>query len=175
MARELVALKVKIGMKPTGGALYPDFNQLQIVKDSKMDWAIYIDMYSDGKGWHYDKMSGHKDDTIDSPIGQQFGMMLLPELFVTQATAMFPDVCFKLTELECEVFYNEKAHIKDQDEIFDNKILDSIKLKQDLNIELTDTQLAALNPSDPTPGIITNKNKIWIDHKQEVNITIKKD
>ena len=31
---ELVAIKIKIGLKNEGGAKYPDFNQLKCVKDA---------------------------------------------------------------------------------------------------------------------------------------------
>jgi hypothetical protein len=34
MSREMVPIKIKIGLKANGNAAYPDFNQLQIVKDS---------------------------------------------------------------------------------------------------------------------------------------------
>ena len=173
MARELVPLKVKILLKPNGNALYPDFNKLQIIKDSGMDWSFYIDIYSDGMGWHYDKTSGHLEETSDSPVGQQFGVLLLPDLFVKQAVAMFPNICSEITELECEKFYDEKAHVKDADEIIDNTVLESIKLKQELGLSLTKQQRAALDPNNSTPGIIKNKNKKWTDHKTLTNITIK--
>jgi len=108
MARELVPLKVKIGIKENGQAKYPDFNQLQVVKDSGMDWSKYVDIQ--GLGWHYDKTSGHKEETVDSPFGQQWGVLIVPKVFVTEATTTFPDDCTKLTESELEDFYNNKAH-----------------------------------------------------------------
>jgi hypothetical protein len=172
MARELTPLKVKIGLKTNGHALYPSFNDLPVVQASGMDWALYIE--SDGAGWHYDRISGHKDDTLDSPIGQQWGMLLVPKDFADEAIAIFPDECSIMTALECQDFYDNKAHIKEPDEYFDNEILSGIKMKQDLALELTAEQVKALDPDDDTPGIRKNKGKTWALYSVTNNITLPK-
>ena len=170
--RELVPMKIKITLTNEGKAKYPLFNNMASVQASGLDWSKYVDIYGDG-GWHYDKISGHKDDSLDSPLGQQWGMLILPEQFVLEAIAAFPGECGRLTELEAEAFYNEKVHVNDPDELIDNAILQSLKLKLDLNVALTPAQIAAIDPKDPTPGIIENKNKTWIGHKTITDITIK--
>lgn len=173
MARELAGLKVKILLKPNGHALYPDFNSLQCVKSTGMDWCNYIDIYGDGAGWHYDATSGHRDETEDSPRGQQWGVLVVSAEFVDQAIIAFPKVCSKLLEADIEKFYNEKAHVNDPSENINTPIIESIKLKQDLGLPLTKDQLDALNPLDPTLGITINKHKVWSDHKETLGITIK--
>jgi len=172
MARELVPLKVKIGIKENGQAKYPDFNQLQVVKDSGMDWSKYVDIQ--GLGWHYDKTSGHKEETVDSPFGQQWGVLIVPKVFVTEATTTFPDDCTKLTESELEDFYNNKAHAHEPDEKINEKVLQGIQMKQSLGLSLTEQQIKALDPNDNTPGITKNKRKTWADFKSLVNVKIVK-
>ena len=168
---ELVGIKVKIGLKPNGHAKYPDFNQLPSVNDRGMDWSFYVDAY--GSGWQYDKTSGHRDNTDDSPQGQQWGMLLVPETFADEAVVAFSEDVALLTELEIEDFYNNKAHIYDEEEDIDQSILEKIKLKQDLNIPLTTQQQKALDPEDDTPGIRKNKKKNWVDYKKLKKITVK--
>ena len=89
MARNLVPLKVRIGLHGNGHAKYPDFNSLKTIQDIGVDWSVYVDMYGDG--WLYDKKSGHRDDTPDSPFGQQWGVLLVPEEFASEAAKAFPD------------------------------------------------------------------------------------
>jgi len=168
--RELTPLKVKIGLRVNGHADYPDFNLLQVVQDSGMDWSKYVDAI--GLSWHYDKTSGHKEDTQESPHGQQWGVLIIPKEFADQAVAMFSDTCTKLTEAELEDFYNNKATINQADEDFDQKMLDGIKTKQDLGIALTPHQLKAIDPEDDTPGITKNKKKVWKDFKKLSDVKI---
>jgi hypothetical protein len=87
--RELVAIKVRIGLKPNGHAEYPNFNELGSVRKENMDWAIYVDQF--GIGWQYDKTSGHKEHSEDSPAGMQWGMLLVPTDFAREAVEMFPE------------------------------------------------------------------------------------
>ena len=168
--RKLTALKVKIGLKDSGQAKYPDFNQLQVVKDMNMDWAKYVDTH--GLGWHYDKTSGHKDDTDDSPFGQQWGCLVVPAAFATQAVAMFPDDCEIIDDTAFGKFHDEKAHAHEPDELIDKTILDGIKVKQDLGLELTATQTKALDPEDDTPGIRMNVTKTWAGRKAKLRVEL---
>jgi len=171
MAKEVLAIKVKIKIKTNGHAEYPDFNALQVVIDSGMDWSYYVD--SHGLGWHYDKTSGLKDNTVDSPMGEQWGMLIVPEEFRDQALAMFPSLVTAMDETEIEDFYNNKAHAHEPDEIFNTEILNGIKLKQDLGLTLTQNQLDALDPNTDVPGIRKNKNKLWSDFKVKKDLTVK--
>jgi len=168
--RELTAIKIKIGIKQNGQAKYPNFNQLQCVKDSGLDWSKYIDIY--GLGWFYDKVSGHQDDTPDSPHGMQFGCLTVPEDFAEQAVAMFPEV-EEIDEVDFEIFHNTKATAHLPDEEINKDVLDSIKAKQDLGLDLTIDQTKALDPEDNTQGIRKNNMKKWSDRKVVQNIVLK--
>ncbi len=177
---ELVPLKVKIlikgkewsNYKQRGHAFYPDFNLLQCIIDAGLDWSYYVDQY--GGGWHYDKQSGHKEEDGDnSPHGLQWGVLLVPEEFAEQAEALYPKQTEIISEAEFETFYNDRAHAHEASEKLDADILAGIKSKQDLGLDITAEQTAALNPEDPTPGIVKNKNKIFTDYKTVTGITIK--
>lgn len=168
---ELVAIQVKLGKHPNKGEiLYPDFNQLQVVKDSGVDWMVYVDLY--GSGWLYDKKYGHAELGPDSPVGTWLGCLLVPKIFADEAIAMYPALVTKLIETEFEIFYDERNQAKTPDEIINKEILEGIKTKQDLELVLTTNQNKALDPEDDTPGIVKNKRKMWVDYKQLMDITI---
>ena len=185
---ELVPLKVKI--KTQGkNALYPNFNSLASVVDSGMDWSTYIDTY--GLGWCYDKTSGHKVHSTDSPFGEQWGVLVITEAFVLDAVATFPGECTRLTEVELEDFHDNKATIHLDDETRNPEIL--VAMSNELNIlNSLDTKnkggsklknrLAklearlekAIDPDDETvPGVMKNKMKKWSDKKALMGIKIK--
>lgn len=170
MAKELVPLKVKIGLAFNGHALYPDFNSLPVVQESGLDWSRFVDLF--GLGWHYDKTSGHKEQSVDSPFGQQLGVLIVPKNFVKQAIAMFPDTCARITETELENFYDNKSHAHEPDELFDMAVLKGIKIKHDLDIPLTTQQLDALDPEKDTRGIRRNKRRRWTDYKALMDVVI---
>lgn len=167
---ELVAIKVKIGLKDNGHAKYPQFNSLDASVRDNMDWCHFVDKFG---GWHYDQTSGHREDTADSPLGQQWGMLLVPASFADAAITAFPSEVSKMTEAEAESFYNAKAHINDPDELFDQDVLSGIKMKQELSLPLTANQQKALDPNDDTPGIRKNKDKTWSAFKDRKKITLK--
>jgi len=163
---ELVPIKVKIGLKSDGSALYPDFNSLASVVG---DWSIYID--SSGSGWIYD-CCGHKEEEPGSPVGIQWGMILVPEAMATEAVNTFPNKVSNLTEAECIDFYDNK-HAKDfEDEEINEKIVSTLKIKQDLGQTLSTRQLSALDPTTDTPGIRKNWRKTWVDFKAKKAITV---
>lgn len=168
--RDLVPIKVKIGLKENGHAKYPDFNQLDCVMDSELDWAFYINIQ--GMGWHYDKQCGHKEEDSTSPFGMQWGVLIIPKIFADEAIAMFPDVVTKLTEAKLTSFYNDRAHAHEPDEEINKGILQDIKAKQDLGLPLTPEQENALDPTTETRGIRKNKKKKWSDYKKLKGIKI---
>lgn len=167
--RNLTPIKVKILLKQNGHAKYPNFNELNSVQQSGKDWCVYI--MEEGLGWHYD-VTGHSEDTVDSPVGQQWGVLIVPQEFADESVLVYPDICTKLTEQELESFYNDKSHCNEADEIFDQPVLDGIKTKQDLGLDLTAQQLLALDPNNPTSGIVKNNKKYWADFKLKNNINI---
>lgn len=162
--RRLKALKVKIGLKTDGGALYPDFNSLEVIKQAKVDWSKYVD--SMGDGWHYDKTSGHKEASDDSPMGMQWGVLLVSNTFATQAAEMFPEECTIIDEAEYTDFHENKAHKHEPEELADSKVLEVIKAKRDASVKLSLKDEEALDPENDTPGIRKNKRKLFADYKQ---------
>lgn len=170
---DLAALRVKIVQDPsTRKASYPNFNRLQVVRNSNYDdWSYFID--GEGEGWMYDRVSGHKDDDPESPRGQQFGVLLIPDQFAKEAVAMFPDRCERIDEATFEKFYDQRvARDVPEDEI-DVKRLEEIKLKKDLGIRLTDQDNKALDPSDETErGVKPNPLKTWKSLKGKKKIRV---
>lgn len=168
--RNLVPIKIKIGLKENGYQKYPDFNQLDCVKNSGLDWSLYVDVQ--GAGWHYDKQCGHKEEDFTSPFGIQWGVLIIPKVFANESLTRFPDVVTKLTEAKLSAFYDTRAHAHEPDEEIDNNILQGIKAKQDSNLPLTSDQESALDPSTETRGVRRNKKKRWTDYKKLKGIKI---
>lgn len=185
--RDLVPLRVKIGLKPNGQALYPTFNSLPSVQTSGMDWSKYIDV--EGEGWIYDKKSGHDDDDDDSPRGQQWAVLLIPKPFADEAVAAFPNDCKKVTEAQLQAFYDDRALFKAQDVERDEIVLTELladwnlvkemlvefpgnakleESKQSLKVQLK----KALDPDDEHPGVKKNWRRRWADYKIRKKINI---
>ena len=160
----MAVLKIKIGRNSQGFADYPDFNTLAVVVSSGMDWSKYID--AEGSGWLYDA-DGHDTDTVDSPRGQQWGLVLAPETFVTQAVAAFPTTCSRLNDIDAMKFY-ETQHARDfEEEDIDETILTKIKRKQDLGKKLTRADKRALDKRSSVRGIRRNRRKKFKDFKTD--------
>lgn len=168
--RTLVPLKVKIKLG-SEGAKYPDFNQIAPAIRENMDWSHFIDNH--GVGWHYDQTSGLGEDSVDSPFGEQWGMMIVPSAFATEAVSKFPNEVEVLTENLAEMFYDEKAHVKDEAEIVNVEALQAIKVREDLGEDMTAKKAKALNPNELEAGVRKNKSKTWSDFKALKNIIIK--
>lgn len=186
---ELVALKVKIGLHAHGAAKYPDFGQLPIVKASGADWSHWID--ANGSGWHYSKC-GHKEHEDDSPFGEQWGMLLIPAEFATQAVAMFPEQCSVLNDVEAGEFYEQKC-CRDMPEVKHdvdtlNGMAAEITLLKALSENTTGAEKAkhvkllsdamaraakAIDPDHDAPGIKKNVDKSWDSHKAKRGYTVK--
>lgn len=192
---ELTGIKVKIGLRPNGHADHPDFNQLPCVKASGMDSGKYVDspQYGDGLGWHYDKTCGHKEHSVDSPLGMQWGMLLMNQTFCEQACAAFPDTCSVMTEAECSAFYEEKctSHMPDAKRDADSlngrlaeiSLLEKLisvekdageKTKHEtrLNACLSDCK-KSLDPESKVPGVVKTPGKTWAEHKTRCGMSYK--
>jgi hypothetical protein len=172
---ELVPIKVKIGLKANGHADYPDWTQMPMIINDQ-DMRTYCP-----DGWMYDKSSGHQEETLDSPRGQQWGYLLGTRAFVDQAKTTFPTLITELTEAEFETIYEENitAHIPENK--YDEKVLTGLKTELDLKTTLLQdtaalkTKIAkALDPNDTEPGIKKDKTKKWTDFKALRGITIEK-
>lgn len=183
--KNLVPIKVKIGLHTAyntdsggnhspGQAKYPDFNSMKTVKDSGLDWSIYVDVM--GLQWHYDKKCGHKEEDNTSPAGMQWGMLIVPKEFADQAINTFPDEISKLTEVELEVFYDKRAHAHESVNKVNTEALEEfdvqIRAGKTLSVEDKTRHAKAMNPNDDTPGITKNKKKKWQDFKELVGVEI---
>jgi hypothetical protein len=130
-------------------------------------------------GWKYDKTSGHAESTPDSPIGQQFGVVLVTRIFATDALAMFPALVEVLNEAQLEEFWNTKAYGHVPADRVDVAALQALKIERDLRTDLgqettaLDTRiLQALDPNDPHPGKRKEHMKTWADAKVRLGVTI---
>jgi hypothetical protein len=168
---DLVPIKVKIELQEKGRAKYPDFNSLPGGIRNNMDWSEYIDAY--GSGWLYD-CCGHKEEQMDgdewdSPLGQQWGVILVPKNFADGAVIAFPNECEKIDDARCQVFYDTR-HARDfPEENVNEEALKQFEVKERLGVTLTpeeETRKAkALDPNDPEPGIKKNERKTWAGYK----------
>ena len=173
MAKQnLVPIKVKIGLRANGHADHPDWYQLPLASAEDPSHHMFF-------GWKYDKTSGHKEDSVDSPYGQQWGMVMVTPKFTKQALTTFPTLVTELTEAEAESFWDNKAmaHIPE------NKAAPGVL--QDLQSELSlreslgqDTTALkakiakALDPDDSEPGLRKNQTKYFTDAKTQLGIKV---
>ena len=181
------ALKVKIGLKDNGHADYPDFNTLSCVQSAGIDWSYYIGRY--GLGWMYDAKYGHHEEGADSPVGQQWGVIVTTSDFVTQAVAAFSDTCTEITEADLQEFVDERVTIYLPAEEVNEEEISKLSHQLDLMDKMEKrgklsnknrarlSQLearidAALDPDDDTPGIRKARRKRWVDIKATENATI---
>jgi hypothetical protein len=178
--RNLVPLKLNVGIDPiTGYALYPNFNLVSDSTRKGMDWSKYLDVH--GGGMHYDKTSGHKEDSVESPFGQQICCMCVPQDFATEALSLFPDKVSAITPAEFETFHDVKAHAHEPDEKIDSEVLNGLNIQRSLKIAVSQDTAAidikiskALDPDDLTePGVSKNTRKNWATAKKEQGITLK--
>lgn len=180
---DYVPIKVKIGLRPNGHADYPDWAQLPMI-DNEREMRDHTH-----DSWVYDKVSGHTDDDLDSPKGQQWGMLLATPEFAAEALTIFPTLVTRMTESEAESFWENRAHAHLPDDHRDVDALTGIQAELVLIRNLlvaapTDSQLLAreqtvmadalkaLDPSDRTAGVTKNSTRRWADVKTKFRINI---
>lgn len=159
MARNLAAIRVEIGTRPDGSADYPNFNSLPVVSASGKDWSKYVDQ--EGSGWLYDAV-GHRDEDSTSPaspVGIQFGVLLIPKAFADEAVAQFPTKCTRLSQADLDTFYNSRIARDEPDEEIDEEVLRKIKAKDDLGLPRTREDDEALHPTHQRRGVRPNHRK----------------
>lgn len=176
---ELVPIKVKIGLRANGHADHPLWTLLPMITKEK-DAKQYMP-----HGWVYDKSCGHAESRMegnawDSPIGMQWGCLLVTEAFAVEAIATFPTLITRLTEAEFEDFYDNKAMAHMSENSYNLQELEGLKLEYDLrmvnagNVTVLKSKIAkAVDPTDLTPGIIKNTGRKWADKKAAIDVTIK--
>jgi hypothetical protein len=169
---ELVGIKVKILLKDDGKAQYPDWSRTSF-RQANPNYKI-------GKlgGWHYDKC-GHTKHSIDSPLGVQYGMLLVEQSFADEAVTLFPTLVMKMTAVEAEDFWNNKAYAHLPENRHDMEALEGLKLEYDMKTILgqdtTDikTKMAkAIDPEDGEPGVLQDKSKIFSIAISNADVTV---
>lgn len=169
----VVPIRVKIGLRPNGHADHPAWESLPMVaadvsaltKPTREQIDRIIGKYWLGS-WHYDKTSGHQDDTVDSPRGQQWGMLFVTRQFATEAIATFPALVTEMTRSEAVAFYNTKVAVRMSAQIEDESVLSALLARRTLMVQTgaspvmlsgLDARIAkALDPDDPEPGVRRN-------------------
>ena len=176
---ELVPIKVKIGLRANGHADHPLWTLLPMITKEK-DAKQYMP-----HGWVYDKSCGHAESRMegnawDSPIGMQWGCLLVTEAFAAEAIVTFPTLITEITEVEFEDFYNNKSRVHMTEYNYNSQLLEGLKLEYDLKVINNENVVAikqriakAIDPNDSAPGILKNKDKLWVDKKASIDVTIK--
>ncbi|MBT5303820.1 MAG: hypothetical protein HOL31_01920 [Candidatus Scalindua sp.] len=179
MSREGVAIKVKLGLRENGHADHPNWGLLPMVQGGITPESQQI------VKWKYDKTSGHDEDNGgDSPVGTQYGMMIVTEQFANEAVATFPaGIVTKMTVSEAETFWNDKAHAHVAENSVNSQMILDMNNELQLHINAgSDANLIAalkikakkaLNPNDNTPGIKKHKSKKFADAKVHLGFTVK--
>lgn len=172
---DLVPIKVKIGLKKNGWADYPDWKKIAcyVEKGAKVCMP-----YS----WHYDKTSGHATDTLDSPFGQQWGMLLVTREFADAAKLEFPTLVTEMTETEAKDFWDNKAYAHLPVNKVDSEELTGLQAELELHKEMGSDQATidavkvriakALDPDDSASGVRKNKEKYYDDAKTVKGFTM---
>jgi len=163
---DLVPIKVIIRKKNDGGALYPNFNQIDGALRSNMRWSTFID--SMGIGWHYDKIA-------NIGTGEETGTCCtcVPKGFADAAIAMFPADVSKMTEVEFGSFHDDRAHAHESEDNISLEVLQSIQVREALGIVIPANEKAnILNRDHPSLGIRRNRKKKWQTVKQDRKVTI---
>ncbi len=169
---DLVPIRVKIGLRANGHADHPDWFKLPLA--TTMDPASQM-MH----GWKYDKQCGHTEHETNSPSGMQWGVVLVSELFATEAVATFPSLVTRMTAAQLETFWDERACAHMPVIRTDTVALQGLKAERDLMVD-TDKVTAgidvrigkALDPDDPTPGKKIDKTARWATAKDHLGITL---
>ncbi len=166
--KDVVAIKVRIGLKPNEHHLYPDWETLPLAEGGKVTDHQFMK-------WQYDKKYGHREEGPDSPLDMQWGMMLVSALYAQQAVALFnksgePPTIIIMSEAEAIDFYEDRvtAHMGEVD--LDEGVLtglnaelslreatgvDTVKVKEDI--------VKALDKDNPARGVRRSKNKKWAE------------
>ena len=166
---DLVAIRIRVGIGVGKGgkrAIFPAFNNLPGTVRGDMDWSTFVDVF--GTGLEYDNVAGYgKVDAYSTERMKQFVCTCIPSEFAVAAAAMFPEDVKIIDEAGMEIFYNERAHADSPEELADNERLQTIALKKQLDIVLSDEDNDALDPLKDTKGLRINPNKTWARHKVE--------
>ena len=168
----LVPIKVRLGLRANGHCDHPDWFKLPLAATENP--ADHMPT-----GWHYDKTCGHKESSVDSPYGGQWGMLFVTPQFAKEAKAIFPDLITELTETEAEDFWNNKVYAHVPENRADANLLQALKneliLRKELGEDVTELKAKiakALDPNDVEPGLRKDYMKKFVDAKQHLGFTV---
>ncbi len=169
---ELIPIKVKIGLRPNGHADHPDWSRLPLALADDPATHMF-------HGWQYDKTSGHAESTPGSPVGVQFGVILVTARFAVEALATFPTLIEVLTETQLEEFWDDKARGHMPPERVDLDVLNALNVERQLRVGIgqplpaLNARIArALDPNDAHPGKRKDHLRRWADAKLRLDVTI---
>lgn len=181
MAIQCTPIRVRIGLKPNGHALYPDWNKLPLARLERPEDHQIVK-------WIYDKQSGHNDESAGSPRGTQLGVMLVTPQYAAEAVETFPGVVQIIDEPTLEAFWNTRAFAHLSDVSHQSGVLEDLKAEYELRkifqIEgvgesgdqdvsgVLQQMLRALNKDDPEPGIRRNAKRRWVKFKAKMDLEI---
>ncbi|HDZ77135.1 MAG TPA: hypothetical protein ENH41_03530 [Candidatus Omnitrophica bacterium] len=170
--KNLVPIKVKIGLRANGHADHPDWHRLPLAAASDPASHMFF-------GWKYDKTCGHKEEGIDSPYGMQWGMLFVTKQFAIEAKQVFPALVTELTEAEADAFWNDKAYAHMPENKVDNDQLQALKneliLRKEAGLSTVDLIVKikkALDVDDTFPGLQKNHMKTFALAKQKLGLNI---
>ena len=177
---ELVAIKVKIGLRPNKHADHPDWHKLPLAKE--MDPASQM-----SDGWHYDKSCGHADAGADSPVGMQWGLLFVTERFADEALVVFPKLITILDPAEAEDFYDNRCTAHMPENKVDINALQGLQAELSLReslgagspymeaeiVALKSKIAKALDPNDNECGLKKNEHKHFCDYKVKKDLGLK--
>lgn len=176
MAKNIVPIKVKIGLRPSGHADHPAWDTLPLAQTSIPEETIKSHVHC---SWRYDKTCGHQEDSVDSPFGMQWGMMLVSLQFANEAVTAFPGIVSIMTELECQDFWDNKAHAHVPENRIDEKALNALNTELQLKKAIGQSTTAlevkiarALDPNDKERGLRDNKDKTWAKAKVNMGVSV---
>jgi len=184
---ELVPLRLKVrqgaGAPDAQGRvfnawLYPDLDAVPSELRGGVAWQAFIDRF----GTHLidNCCEFHEVDDYNTEHGMKYTGFLVPPEFADSAVARFPDQCEILSETEWEEFHDHRVTCHMPDEIVDANTLNAIRAKHGIpsgpltpTAAMTAAERKAIDPNDPTPGVVKNTRKYWKDVKAKRQITIR--
>lgn len=172
---DLVPIKVILNRRASGGADWPDFNQIDASIRNNQPWSHFID--NQGISWHYDKVSN-----LGTGAANGTAMSMVPADFANAAVILFPSVVSIIDEATFETFYEDRVSINAPIEHLDTEVLQGIAARVALedagtapvpSAEIIAARTKCLDPSEQNyRGIRKNMKKVWEDTKGELNITV---
>ena len=163
MATLCKALRVKIGLRGSGGHAYPNFNKIDPALRGNVDWSHFVDKFG---GWLYDNVEGH------NPNGIWIGYVLVPKPFANEAVRLFPAQCKIVDEPTVSTFYENRSNIGQPAVLEDAETIAKIKNKADLGLPQDQDDLDALDIDHPARGRRKNRVKTWLGFKTTKSIAI---